>query len=299
MTINILEVIKSQIASKVSGEIGKRLGESDSATAAGVGALIPTILGGLLSKAMAPGGASKLDESLSKGGFDGGILDNLGGMFSNDEQSSSMTSKGNDVIAMVFGDKAALLGPIIAKLTGMKSTSVLSMLAMLAPLVMSFLGKQKKTMGLDANGLADFLSSQKDSIAKALPDGVASAVGMGFLDPMAAIPPIAAPSSAHTGGGVDWARIVVPLVLLLGVAYGFYNYIYGGMRPQGEAGNVIIQAPADSEYDTSLAAGAGAVPPQENTEIQRPESDEGTTPTETPLDSPAPVATTPEPVEAK
>jgi hypothetical protein len=250
MNINIVDILKSQIGGQIAGQLGKQFGESEQSVKTGVEAMIPTILGGLLKQVSSPGGAEKLDRTLSEGGYDGGLLDNLPGMLSGGGAESILT-KGGELVPMLLGDKAAMLMPIFAKMTGMNSGSIMSMLAMVAPIVMSFLGKQKQTLGLDANGLAGLLTSQKDSIVASMPLGVADAMGLsslGVASPAMSHAAAAVPAaSVPTSSGGPLLKILVPLILLAAVGYGAYAYIFAGIRPQGAAGNVVIEADPNAE----------------------------------------------------
>ena len=256
VAINILDMLKSQLGGQIAGQLGRQFGESEQATKSGIEALVPTILGGLLKQVSAPGGADKLDSALKDGGYDGGLLDNLSGMLSGGG-ADSLTSKGGGLISMLVGDKSAMIAPILAKLTGMKVSSITSLLAILAPLVMSFLGKQKKTMGLDSSGLANLLMSQKDSIGAALPAGISDAMGLGSLG--IAGPAVSraaaskAPVPAAGGGGV--LKYLIPLAILGAVGYGCYRYIFDGIRPRGAAGNTVVEVDPNAVLDPSQDGG--------------------------------------------
>lgn len=246
MPINILDMLKSQLGGQIAGQLGKQFGENEQAAKSGIDALIPTVLGGLLKQVSSPGGAEKLDKTMKDGGYDGGLLDGLTGMLTGGG-TDALTGKGGDLVSSLFGDKAAMLLPILSKLTGLKLDSVKSMLAIVAPLVLSFLGKQQKTLGLDAKGLASMLMSQKESIGAALPPGISDAMGLGALG-------IASPSAAKAGtshgnasapsGGL--AKVLIPLALLAAVGYGCYLYIFAGIRPSGPEGNIVMDLPPDT-----------------------------------------------------
>ena len=256
MAINILDMLKSQLGGQLAGQLGRQFGESEQATKSGIEALVPTILGGLLKQISAPGGADKLDRTLKDGGYDGGLLDNLSGMLSGGG-TDSLTSKGGGLISMLMGDKAAMIAPVIAKLTGMKPGTVASLLSILAPLIMSFLGKQKKTMGLDSSGLANLLMSQKDSIGAALPAGISDAMGLGSLG--IAGPAVArsatsnAPVAAAGGGGA--LKFLIPLAILGALGYGCYRFIFDGIRAPGAAGNTIVEIDPNALPDPSQQRG--------------------------------------------
>jgi len=240
MAINIVDMLKSQIGGQIAGQIGKKFGESEQSAKTGIEAMIPTVLGGLLKQATAPGGAQKLDKALTDGGYDGSLLDNISGMLTGGGASGA-GGKGGDVMSMLFGDKVAMIAPILAKLTGMKPSSITSILGVVAPLIMSFLGKQKQSMGLDANGMASFLTSQKDNIGAAMPLGMVDAMGLGslgFAKPLAGRAVTPAPSAA-SGNGMS--KVLAVLAILAAVGFGAYKYIFAGIRPQGAAGNVLVE----------------------------------------------------------
>lgn len=252
MAFNILDLLKSQLGGQIAGQLGKQFGESETTAKAGFDALIPTILGGLLKQVSSPGGPEKLDKTIKEGGYDGSLLDGLSGMLAGGG-ADKLGSKGGGLVSSLFGDKAAILLPILSKLTGLKLDSVQSMLAMLLPLVMSFLGKQQKSMGLDASGLANMLISQKDSISAALPPGVSDAMGIAKITtpaPAASRPAPVASTPSGSGGGM-LPKALIALAILAAVGYGCYRYISAGIRPSGPAGNSIVAPPPEGSSQGS------------------------------------------------
>lgn len=228
--MNMMEILKGQLGGMMAEKMGQSLGMDSKAAESGIGALLPTILGGLMKQASTPSGADQLDQTLGQDDFDGGILDNLGDLFGGSGASGGsdmMGGLGGGLVKMLFGDKVGAIADVVSKLTGMKSSSVMSMLTVLAPIVMSFLGKQKRSLGLDAGGMANLLMSQKDEVAKAMPAGMSSVLGladMGFSDTPAGTPavtPRAQPqvAPAASGGGGKWL-LAIPVVAILGY-FGF------------------------------------------------------------------------------
>ncbi|KAA1260879.1 hypothetical protein LF1_34210 [Rubripirellula obstinata] len=222
MSMNMMEILKGQLGGMVAGQLGKAVGLDSKQAESGIGALLPVILGGLMKQSSTPEGANQLDETLSGDDFDGGMFDNISDMFSGGGDTSSMSNMGGGLVKMIFGDKIGAIADIVGKVTGMKSSSTTSLLALLAPLVMSFLGKQKRSLGLDGGGMANLLMSQKDEVAKAMPGGMVGALGLtdlGFQDTPAGAPaqtPAAQPqvSSGGGGGGGVLGKLLIPLVFL-------------------------------------------------------------------------------------
>lgn len=269
MSINLVEMLKSQVGSQIASQVSRQFGVNEQSAKTGIDAMLPTILGGLLRQVTSPGGAEKLDRTMQEGGYDGSLLDNLSNVFGG-AQSSDVQKKGGDLLSTFFGDKVSMLAPILSKLTGIKLDSFSSILAMLAPLVLSFLAKQKKSMGLDAQGLSSMIVGQKDNIVAALPPGVSQAMGLGSFDlpgmlggalsggghagavsPAASSPAAEPPKGIPTGVAVG----VIGAVLLV-VGYGVYSYIFGGMRPHGAAGNTVTAVPEGFDHAAEAARAA-------------------------------------------
>ncbi len=148
---------------------------------------------------------------MQEGGYDGSLLDNLSNIFGG-TQSADMQKKGGDLLSTLFGDKIAMLAPILSKLTGMKLDSFSAILATLAPLVLSFLAKQKKSMGLDAQGFSSMIVDQKENIVAALPPGVSQAMGLGGFDLPGALSGALSGASGHaaTGSSSEARRVFRP-----------------------------------------------------------------------------------------
>ena len=221
MSMNMMEILKGQLGGMVAEKLGQSAGLNPAQAESGIGALLPTILGGLMKQSSTSAGADALDQALQGDDYDGGMFDNISDMLTGGGDTSAMSGLGGGVVKMLFGDKIGSILDIVSKVTGMKAGAGGSLLAILAPLVMSFLGKQKRSLGLDSGGMANLLMSQKDEVAKAMPGGMAGALGLtelGFEDTPAAVPaatPQAQPQTPAAGGGMG-KLLAIPIIALLG-----------------------------------------------------------------------------------
>jgi hypothetical protein len=240
--MNMMDILKGQLGGMVAGQLGKAVGLDSKQAESGIGALLPVILGGLMKQSSTPEGANKLDETLSGDDFDGGMFDNLSDIFSGGGDTSSMSNMGGGLVKMIFGDKVGAIADIIGRVTGMKSSSTTSLLALLAPLVMSFLGKQKRSLGLDGGGMANLLMSQKDEVAKEMPEGIAGALGLtdlGFQDTPAGAPAQTPSAQPQTSGGGGLGKLLIPLVIL--GALGFFGWkMLGNKLPETNLPDVNV-----------------------------------------------------------
>ena len=69
----------------------------------------------------------------------------------------------------------------VGKATGLDSGQVTRMLVALAPIVMGYLGRQKRQQNLDAGGLSDMLNREASTARTAAPNDLMGMLG-GLLD---------------------------------------------------------------------------------------------------------------------
>ena len=159
MSINLLDVLTSDVGSKLLGPASKFLGESESATNSALGGLLPSILGGLMDKGSNQSGAGDIMDMFSKA--DPNLLNNVTDIFSGGSNSgglSSLLSSGSGVLGLLFGNnKLVSLVDLITSHSGMKKSSSSTLIKLIAPFVMSAIGGKVKSMGLDALGLSKLL----------------------------------------------------------------------------------------------------------------------------------------------
>lgn len=267
MAINLMEMLKDQVLGQVAGGLGKHLGESEEATKGGLDALLPTVLGGLVKQVSKPEGAEALSRTLDQDDYDGGLLDKFGGMLSSGN-TGAVSGLSGGLLSMIFGDKVASIISMISKVTGMGGKSTSSLLGLALPLIMSFLGKQKRSMGLDANGLAGLLNDQKGHIANALPAGIGDELGLGALgikspslsgSASASSAPAPRSSQPAQSGGGGLMKLLIPLVVIALLGLLAYNFFGGGGAKVPDPAAVIPDA--DLGVDLGLPEVPGLAAP--------------------------------------
>jgi hypothetical protein len=273
--MNIMDMLKDQLGSQIAGKLGGALGEPEEATKGAMDGMLGSILGGILGKASTPSGAEDLSKQLDQ--HDGGILDSIGDIFGGGKQEE-VAKSGTDLLGGLFGDKLGGIGDLLGGSSGMKSGSILKMLGMLAPLVMGFLGKMKKSQGLDAGGVASMLMSQKENIGAAMPDGMSGALGLSdslFSKASGAATDAAQGAKAAVSGTastvasgataaakqsssiVNILKLLVPLAVLTVVGFMVYIWVTTDSKNTDPDGSNPSKRPADLKL-----AGAGGPPPK-------------------------------------
>jgi len=219
MAQNIIGLLQNQLNDNLLTKISGLLGENKSGVTAAVGSALPAILLGLMQKGSEPNGAASLTKMLQEGKHDGGILDNLGNLLGGGAASKDFISSGKNVFGSLFGDKAGAIADLIASASGISKNAGSSLLGILAPIVMGFLGKILKTQGgLNPAGLTNLLLGQKDYIKSALPSGLTQLMGVTNLDSLGRQTVQAAQAAAAPAKKIwPWiALIVAALVVFFG-----------------------------------------------------------------------------------
>ncbi len=164
---SVMEQILSHIDENTLHQMSDQLGESPQATGNGIAAAVPLILQALARNAGDPNGRESLYNALSND-HDGSVLDNLLGVLGGG-MGQDRSTDGAGILGHVFGNSQSGLMNALSRATGMNSSSMGQLLTMLAPIVMSFLGRQSQRQGLDADGLASLLGQERSYAQQSAP----------------------------------------------------------------------------------------------------------------------------------
>lgn len=222
MTVNLLELVQSQLSGSVMSNLGGLLGTSKAETTKAVAAAAPSMLGGLMKQGSTSEGVGALGSILDK--FDGGIMDNLGAMFGGGKEKGMMDLGGN-LLGGLFGGSLGKITDILARATGLAGGKIGSLLKMLAPVVFGVLAKQKGLLGLGAAGLGKLLMGQGQFLKGLMPAGMGDTLGinslLGDAQVPAAQPSTRVQSTAESKGSL--LGKLVPIALLAAVGFFAYN----------------------------------------------------------------------------
>tara|TARA_R110000868_G_scaffold3811_12_gene23564 strand:- start:52471 stop:53103 length:633 start_codon:yes stop_codon:yes gene_type:complete len=154
----LLDLLSSPLGKQLISGVAGQTGQPENKTADVLSMAMPLLLGAMKKNASSPQGAEGLMSALSSK-HDGGLLDNLGGLFGGGVDQSVM-SDGAGILGHVFGGKQANVENALSQKSGLDAGAVADILKIAAPLVMAYLGKQKAQSNVsDANGLNSLLGS--------------------------------------------------------------------------------------------------------------------------------------------
>lgn len=178
MSFNLLDAVRGIISPELIDKAASSLGENESGITKAISGIIPTILGGMVSKATGGdhGASSVLEMAKTAAGT--GIMGNLGTLFNAKSGSGGLLEGGMHMINGLFGDKAGGIANLLAGFSGIKESSAATLLSMAAPPAMGVLGKHVTDNNLNAGSMTHLLASQKDSIISAIPPNLSSLGGM-------------------------------------------------------------------------------------------------------------------------
>jgi hypothetical protein len=186
MSTNLVSYVMQFLTPDMVGRIAAALGLNRSDAQSGVSAAVPALLAALSGLADKPGGAQSLVNTIKQ---QSGVADNFGSMIGGSNQASFMDRGSSLLTSLLGGQDASSLAGAVGRFAGLGQTKATSLLGMLAPLVMSLIGKQIGTRGIDVGSLTSLLASQRDQIAQSLPGGMGQML-----------------ESAGIGGGFEQAR---------------------------------------------------------------------------------------------
>jgi hypothetical protein len=172
-----MDSLTPDMISKIAGYFGL----DRSSTQKAIGAAVPAMLAGLVGLASKPEGARQLSTILTQ--VPSNAVDTMRSLTSGTDQRS-FAENGAGLLSSLFGGNMfSSLAGAVGKYAGIGDGTSKSLLGMLAPPALGTLAQHQRQAGLDANGLANFLASQKDNIAAAMPSGFANMLSStGLLD---------------------------------------------------------------------------------------------------------------------
>ena len=151
--------------------MSQQIGAEPSVVNSAISMALPMIVGAVAQRATQPAVQNEIVNN------DGGILDNVGGFLGN---SNMIQSMGGGLLSTILGGGQSQVAQQVSNQSGLSMGQTASLMAMLAPLVMSYFGRQQSNQGLDAGGIIGMLTGQQQQIQQQQP-GLMGMLG-GLLD---------------------------------------------------------------------------------------------------------------------
>jgi outer membrane protein OmpA-like peptidoglycan-associated protein len=175
MAFNLLDSVKGIFTSDFVSNAASSLGESESSITKAISGIVPSVLGGVITKATSGDHGAGTVLQMAKDAAGSGASGNLSNLFSG---GTNALSGGMDTVKGLLGDKVSGITSAISSYAGIKESSASSLLGAAAPAALGVLGQHAQQDNINAGSLAHMLSSQKDQILSALPSGLGSLSGL-------------------------------------------------------------------------------------------------------------------------
>ena len=148
----LLDLLSSPMGKQIISGVSGSTGQSESATGNLLSMAMPVLMGAMKKNVQTPEGAAGLMGALA-GKHNGGILDNLGGLF-NGGVDESVQQEGAGILGHLLGGNQANVENALSQKSGMDSGAVGQILKVAAPILMGVIGKQTQQAGVsDSNGM--------------------------------------------------------------------------------------------------------------------------------------------------
>jgi len=174
----ILDLLNSDIGKTLISGVAGQTGQPADKTSSLLTMALPVLMGAMKRNAATPEGAAGLMGALEK--HDGSILDNLGGLF-NGGVDNNVMQDGAGILGHVLGGSKDNVANALAQKSGMDMGSVMQVLSVAAPIVLGYLGKEKRQQNIsDQNGIGNLLggllgggatANKQQSMIESLLDG--------------------------------------------------------------------------------------------------------------------------------
>jgi hypothetical protein len=165
-----MESMVGSLMQSLSGDnlstLGGLAGTDSNGARSILGTVVPLLTGAMAKTAAQPGGADALMKLLAGGRFES-IADNTGGYLRNPDVSG-----GADIVRTLLGSQQGGVTEMIARKTGFSTDVIGRVLALIAPVVLGFVGKTMRQQNMDANALTAFLGEQSKTALAGAPDAM-------------------------------------------------------------------------------------------------------------------------------
>lgn len=166
--MSLLDQLTQQLDGDAIRQISRQVGADEGAVSKAVSGGLPMLVSALARNTADQGGAASLLGALDRD-HDGSVLDDVMGYLG----GGGGASAGAGILKHVLGgNRQAGAESAIGQMSGLDGQKVSQILAILAPMVLGALGRQRQQKNLDAGGLADLLGQEHRRAEKKAPEAM-------------------------------------------------------------------------------------------------------------------------------
>jgi hypothetical protein len=147
--MNLIDLLTGNTGNQVAQQAENKFGISKNQIIALLAVATPLIISYLRNKSQDAKEAEALNNALDKD-HDGSILDDTA-------QLEARQNEGGSILSHIFGNQKSTVENQLSQNTGISIDKIGPILAMLAPVIMGYIGKEKQQNNVGAGGLGDLL----------------------------------------------------------------------------------------------------------------------------------------------
>jgi len=147
--MSLLDLLTGNTGNQVAEQAENKFGVSKTQILALLAVAAPLVISYLRNKSQDAKEAESLNNALDKD-HDGSILDDV-------SQADARQNEGGSILSHIFGNEKNTVENNLSQSTGISIDKIGPILAMLAPVIMGYIGKEKQQNNVGAGGLGDLL----------------------------------------------------------------------------------------------------------------------------------------------
>lgn len=147
--MSLLDLLTGNTGNQVAEQAENKFGVSKTQILALLAVAAPLVISYLRNKSQDAKEAESLNNALDKD-HDGSILDDV-------SQADARQGEGGSILSHIFGNDKSAVENNLSQNTGISMDKIGPILAMLAPVIMGYIGKEKQQNNVGAGGIGDLL----------------------------------------------------------------------------------------------------------------------------------------------
>ena len=166
MAESLLSSLLQTLDTHSISQIASHVGESESSVSRGLESSTATVLAGMAAKSQDPGALRRVLDLLPSNLGDVSWSHLVSALTST---ASPVIGAGNRIVSELFGSSSTTIASALGRQSGLAPGKASTLLAMAAPMVMSFLSRKMRNEGMNITGLASWLQRESSNIRGMLP----------------------------------------------------------------------------------------------------------------------------------
>jgi len=145
----IADLLNSDLGRQLISGVSQETNQSPDKTASVVSMALPLLMGAMKRNAKSPEGAQNLLGALENSKHDGSLLNNLGGFFGGGVNEEAKQD-GLGILGHVLGGSQNNVVSALSNKSGVDTDSVMKILTVVAPIILGYLGKEKRQQNVSS-----------------------------------------------------------------------------------------------------------------------------------------------------